>query len=710
LPQRYSRLLKYSKSQGTKMMLAYKYGPYRHNLHIPKKRCEIDGESTASIRTENDKLKNITEGSETALLRDAFEKYQSFLAEDFEDRRWLKWSSAQMNHSDKDDFTLTCHTSRFKSTVLSRKDIIFKDACVEDIANAHKFCYQDKSDQIDSKLIQVKDDRSVVQYIQNTHDIAGRIDIVLEISSRKTKNGTFLFIRDVKHTDVPVIPQVQRISYWFAAVLRQESNNVRQISFEVFDKTSNSFFGHEMEEVRSDYQLLVRTMRRLQSRRKEKVAQQHLSSLTPIQRAYRAFQEYSAEDLEDHHLKWLRTFLNDTRRVGLRITAHTRKMENGRTLLRSKVVFVNADLHDIADSVTTFFKNKESFKNHKILETKEDGSIVQSVRFETGIPFMRDREIVMEATKNGIQDGVFVFNHSVEHPNRKTDTDVVTADYWYVAKLEKNGRNIMYESYQYLDCKHSWINDIDLNDLLDNYVIIVKTMRKDRSAQNKRPILKKSATLSENVLSTDRSFQKYQEFNSEDLADKRLRWSRTQLDRTKKNGYHITCHTRGIQDTVLVRSDISYQGTTVINVARAIPACVLQHSTLKMSKVLQENSDGSKVYYLLYEVPNRLVADREIILEIKKRELLDGRTFICMRSVDHPDAPIIRKVVRGTFWCGTLLSQHNDNVSLLSFEYCDVKHKILNSFDATSTLADCDRLMKFLRQNSNKTNPSSSSQ
>jgi len=683
------------------MNLAYKYGPYRHNLHINRSRSKTDLKSGIKIPNEIAET-SFSEDSKNELLREAFEKYQSFLKEDFEDRKGVKWSSAELNHPNEDGFEVSCHTRRFKSTVLSRKNIVFENTFVEDIANARKYCYQNKEGQKEYKLIQVKDDQSVVHYIQNVHDLTGRLDVVLEVSTRKMKNGAFLFIRDVEHPNFPVIHQVQRINYWFGAILQQESNNVRQISFELFDSITNNFFGFNADEVRADYQLLVKTMRQTQARKKLEVAQQYLISLTPIQRAYKYYQEYSGEDLEDSSLKWRPTTLCDTRRVGLRITAHARKMKNDCTLVRSKVIFVNADVHDIANSITTYFKNKESFKNHKELERNDDDSIIQYVRFESGIPFMHDREILMEATRKEIQDGIFVLNRSVEHPNCQSEPGAVRADYWYVAKLKKNGRNIIYESYQYLDCKHSWINDIDLNEHLDNYVVIVETMRKSQSQQHKRVILSTSGTSNDNNLLIDRSFLKYQEFNFEDLTDKNLRWSTTKLKNTKKKGYHITCHTRVIQDTILTRTQISFHETTVADVARVIPISVTKHSTLKKSTVLQENSDGSTVYYLLYGIPNLLIADREIILEIRKKQMLDGSVFICMRNVEHPDIPLVRKVVRGTYWCGTVLSQHNDIVSSLSFDYLDVKHKALNRFDASSSIADFDSFIKILRQDSAK--------
>ena len=193
-------------------------------------------------------------------------------------------------------------------------------------------------------------------------------------------------------------------------------------------------------------------------------------------------------------------------------------------------------------------------------------------------------------------------------------------------------------------------------------------------------------------------FTKFTAFENESKDEKSLKWRNTALQGTAKDGFKITCKTRPIGKCTLVETKITFENVDIKKLITAYIDLYDIDEDLKDYKLI-EKKENSTVHYCSYDIPIPFVSDRDMVIEMHNPEEVEGGTFVCACDVEHPDMPVNKKNYRMTLWSGTLFKQEGSDVTALSYEHCDAGNKLLNGFDADSTVGDAMMVLKKMQMN-----------
>lgn len=193
------------------------------------------------------------------------------------------------------------------------------------------------------------------------------------------------------------------------------------------------------------------------------------------------------------------------------------------------------------------------------------------------------------------------------------------------------------------------------------------------------------------------AFAKFNAYQSEDKESGKSEWSSTKLAQSIKQGFKITCHTRPLEKTTLVASEIIYEDADIEKVATAYADHFDVDPDLKEFRVVEKRED-STVYYCKYGIPIPFVSDRDVVFETSVENVAGG-IFILLRDVEHADVPVDSDNYRMNFWTAAFFKQEGKDVKCTSFESVDAGHKLLNGFDANAVVDEVGLILKKMSQN-----------
>ena len=189
------------------------------------------------------------------------------------------------------------------------------------------------------------------------------------------------------------------------------------------------------------------------------------------------------------------------------------------------------------------------------------------------------------------------------------------------------------------------------------------------------------------------AFTKFTAFKNENKLDKSLKWSTTSLQNTAQDGFKITCNKRPIGKCTLIETKITFENVDINKLVAAYMDLYEIDENLKEYKLI-EKKEHSTVHYCKYGIPIPFVSDRDMVIEMHDPEEVEGGTFVFVCDVEHPDMPVNKKNYRMTIWSGILFRQDDSDVSALCYEYSDAGHKLLNGFDADSSVGDAVMVLR----------------
>ena len=191
----------------------------------------------------------------------------------------------------------------------------------------------------------------------------------------------------------------------------------------------------------------------------------------------------------------------------------------------------------------------------------------------------------------------------------------------------------------------------------------------------------------------------HQAFNAEDLNDKALGWKKKVHQQAFKDGYKTTVYQRKQKGQAgdLLRIEGEFQNITVAEVVDYYLNPPTDGGVYKDFKTLEKMDNGDVIIYFRIGMP--MMSDRDNVLHSSMKEI-DGGTFLNMRTVDHPAAPQVAKVVRMYNHILTYLKQEGDNVTMLDFEYLNLKGylpaSLMNMAIASETAKEFKNMMNYI--------------
>eukprot|EP00560_Eucampia_antarctica_P007976 CAMPEP_0197824144 /NCGR_PEP_ID=MMETSP1437-20131217/1450_1 /TAXON_ID=49252 ORGANISM="Eucampia antarctica, Strain CCMP1452" /NCGR_SAMPLE_ID=MMETSP1437 /ASSEMBLY_ACC=CAM_ASM_001096 /LENGTH=203 /DNA_ID=CAMNT_0043423673 /DNA_START=36 /DNA_END=647 /DNA_ORIENTATION=- len=188
---------------------------------------------------------------------------------------------------------------------------------------------------------------------------------------------------------------------------------------------------------------------------------------------------FVAEDKSDKKtLKWATTKLNSTKKDGYTITCNQRPIEKC-VLIETEVIFESKKVEDVVavfgDSIS--YENDETLTEYKVVE-KKGNSVVHYGRYKIPIPFVSDRDLVFEVTKEVITEGTFVSTCDVECSAHPVDKKVVRMTLWGGALFTQDGDNVKLVTYDYGDAQNKLLNGFDAAYSCTEIDSIIKLMNK----------------------------------------------------------------------------------------------------------------------------------------------------------------------------------------------------------------------------------------
>lgn len=122
-----------------------------------------------------------------------------------------------------------------------------------------------------------------------------------------------------------------------------------------------------------------------------------------------------------------------------------------------------------------------------------------------------------------------------------------------------------------------------------------------------------------------------------------------------------------------------------------------QTGVYKDFKTLEKFDNGDVVIYMRIGMP--MMSDRDNVLHTTHKEI-DGGTFLNMKTIDHPAQPPVAKVVRMYNHICCYFKQVGDNVTMLDFEYMNLKGylpaSLMNMAIASETAKEFKNMMTYI--------------
>ena len=147
---------------------------------------------------------------------------------------------------------------------------------------------------------------------------------------------------------------------------------------------------------------------------------------------------------------WTLTKLTNVQKRGFCITCHTRKHQNT-DLIRSSINFENTSIENVAETLPDLMIKDPALKESRLIEKKEDGTLIYYLRFDIPIPFVADRDMVWLSKWEKMPDGtIFYSSQSTEHADAPLVPKVERYLYWSGIVLKQNGSNVSYQSYEFM--------------------------------------------------------------------------------------------------------------------------------------------------------------------------------------------------------------------------------------------------------------------
>jgi len=204
------------------------------------------------------------------------------------------------------------------------------------------------------------------------------------------------------------------------------------------------------------------------------VAQECKSSL--MTEAFAQFRAFRNENKADANLKWSDTQLKDTVKGGFKITCQIRPIEKT-TLISTEAVITDADVSDVEAAFVDHYDLDEDSKDYKMVEKKENSAIHYS-RYAVPIPFVADRDILLETTVEEVSDGRFVFSRDTVHADKPETRKIVRMKYWNGAFLQQDGNDVKLTSFEYANAGHTLLNGFDAASSIDELEMVIQKMKK----------------------------------------------------------------------------------------------------------------------------------------------------------------------------------------------------------------------------------------
>ena len=194
--------------------------------------------------------------------------------------------------------------------------------------------------------------------------------------------------------------------------------------------------------------------------------------------AFAKFKAYQSEDKESKKSKWSATKLIQSIEKGFRITCHTRPFEKT-TLVASEIIYENADIKKVATAYADHFNVDPDLKEFKVVEKRED-STVYYCKYGIPIPFVSDRDVVLETSAENVAGGTFVVSRDVEHADVPVDSSNYRMKFWSAAFFKQEGKDVKCTSFDYADAGHKLLNGFDAGAAVDEVGLILKQMSQNK--------------------------------------------------------------------------------------------------------------------------------------------------------------------------------------------------------------------------------------
>mmetsp|Transcript_11011 Transcript_11011/g.16702 ORF Transcript_11011/g.16702 Transcript_11011/m.16702 type:complete len:244 (-) Transcript_11011:15-746(-) len=165
----------------------------------------------------------------------------------------------------------------------------------------------------------------------------------------------------------------------------------------------------------------------------------------------------------------------------------------------------------------------------------------------------------------------------------------------------------------------------------------------------------------------------------EDVNDKALKWKKvTEITLKKtKNTLQGIVYSRPMEGSKInmTRGEYTLKNLRIEafrEFMKNIEQETMKNKQIKEFKVIERFEDGTpKIMYSRAKMP--MMTDRDNLIELGKTQLPDGSYLFTNKSIDRDDYPPRKGCIRMDFFKCTMLKQVGPDLSLIEFQYFDMK-------------------------------------